>query len=492
MMDDTINKNFWHVPTNAMKKYATSFIKRPWIIHPSGDHPQYLKEGVMHNSATFIDDVLNVQEKYKAGEIIDVTYEQVKEDPSKKAWFATVKVTNKEVLNRIKSGSISPYVSPQIYDLSKALPNEPTTEFIPLHIATVNEPAYGNIARIRATCNGSGPTCINALKSAAEQLTNMVNSGFSQEQIDNSSFLKNLPDNIHRLTNPINFNPQEQVIANNGYNPYEQQQLPPQQQQQQQPQQQYVDQNGQLISQRTQSQQLDANGNVITRTEDRKPSRTTKQPAGQIIATPDTTQVNAPLQQQPQQQSQNPVATQVPVNPDVTINTPLSPQQLQQTQAPALPTEFLEAFKGVQASLQGLTDRLNNVENFKKSTEDEKIKKASEAQRQIIEGVFTPDIIADDTARQQVIDKFVSLPLSDEDLKWILDLVTTGSFSVPEEAAPVESASKKQSAGRPKGAVKQASLNRLSLQQVPETFVPTTGSSIVKKLFGDIDFGNIR
>lgn len=463
LLDDTINKNFWHVPTSVMKKYATSFIGRPWIIHPSGDHPQYVKEGVAHNSPTLIEDILHVQDRYKGGDIIDVTYEPLKENPNKKAFFTTIRVTNSKILERIRSGALSPYVSPQIYDLSKAEAGEPTTEFIPLHVATVNDPAYGNVARIRGICNGSGPTCINALKSAAVQLVEMINRG-----VDNSSFLKNSDNNTNRtLTNQTYFNPEQQVIAENGYNP--------------QPQQ-TVDQNGQLISQRTQVQEVDANGNLITRTEDKKPRTQNKNPS-QIIATPQSTQGQAP-----QAQAQQPQATQVPQNPE--IQQPGSfPQSNQNV---TLPNEILEAFKGFQATIQGMQDRLNNIENFKKSAEDEKVKAASEAQRKIIESVFTPEIIQDENARQDIVNKFVALPLSDEDLAWILDLVVTGKFSVPDDGSPPKQAPPKKEAGTKRGTVKQASLNlsRLVMQNPVDQYSPNALTA-ARRFFGDVNVDNL-
>jgi len=119
-MDDTVNKNYWHIPTNVMKKYASSFIGRPFIYHPSGNHPDYFKEGAKHDSdqSAFISDILDIQDRYKIGDIIDVTYEPIKEQPDKKAWFSTIKITNKDVLSQIKSGAVSMYVSPQVYDLS--------------------------------------------------------------------------------------------------------------------------------------------------------------------------------------------------------------------------------------------------------------------------------------------------------------------------------------------------------------------------------------
>ncbi len=466
LMDDTVNKNYWHVPDKVMKKYATSFIGRPWIVHPSGDHPNYIKEGVLHDSPTFIEDILEVQNRYKGGDIIDVTHENIKEDPSKKGWYVTIKVTNPAAIERLKSGSISPYVSPQIYDLSKAMPGEPTTEFIPLHIATVDEPAYGNVARVKASCNGSGPACITALKSAALQVVSAI---------DNSSFLKKLnTSNNTTLANNNNIydpNESQPQTVTNGYIPNYQTSaagtIPT------------PNPTGQLINQKSIVQELDANGNVVTRTEDKKPKTGTG-----VASSTNRQTIIAPEQSV---QTVPPQATQVPTNPEAQIATQ-NPQQV--------PNEMLEVIKNLQASLTGMGDRLNQIENFKKSAEDEKIKKASEAQRKVIEGVFTPEIIADEQARQDIIEKFVGLPLSDDDLNWVLNLVVTGKFSTSGGEGPEDKpkeASRKTTT--PATGLKQASLNlsRLVMTNVPDydTATASAPQSFQKRFFSDVDASNI-
>ena len=479
-MDDTVNKNYWHIPTNVMKKYASSFIGRPFIYHPSGNHPDYFKEGALHdsNQDTFIADILSIQDRYKIGDIIDVTYEPIKEQPDKKAWFSTIKISNKDVLSQIKSGAVSMYVSPQVYDLKGSGPNEQTTEFIPLHLAIVNEPAYGSKARIRAQCNGTGPSCINALKSAAINFANAL---------DNSSFLKNSSNNTNNtLTNPTypidpNQQYQQPIIANSGFNPYVQTGTG----------QQYVDQNGQLISQKTQTQEVDANGNLITRTEDKKP-RTQAQQAPK----PQAQQQGQNIIADPQSQAQQ---TQQPAPQTNNIQAPPSPPVNPQIQAPVadipaspqLPTEFVEMMKNIQASLTGVTERLNNVENFKKSAEDEKVKAASEAQRKIIESVFTPEVIADENARQNVIEKFVSLPLADEDLKMILDMIVSGTFN--NSAPPKKAVPQNGPPGAAPGAVKGASVtNQLIMRQIAESQRPATNPAVfTKRFFSDVNVDNI-
>ena len=475
LMDDTVNKNYWHIPTNVMKKYASSFIGRPFIYHPSGNHPDYFKEGAKHDSdqSAFISDILDIQDRYRIGDIIDVTYEPIKEQPDKKAWFSTIKITNKDVLSQIKSGAVSMYVSPQVYDLKGSAPNEKTTEFIPLHLAIVNEPAYGDKARIKAQCNGSGVTCINALKSAAFNFANAL---------DNSSFLKNLGNNTNsNLTNPTyqpidpNQQFQQPIVANQGYNPYQVTNVGNAGQ--------FVDQNGQLISQKTQTQEVDANGNLITRTEDKKPKAKQQPQQGQnIIADPNqqaTQNLQNPPSPSPPIVPQTQGATQQPAITSVTPDVPATPQ---------LPAEFVEMMRNMQATLSGVTERLNNVENFKKSAEDEKVKAASEAQRKIIESVFTPEVIADENARQQIIEKFVSLPLSDEDLKMILDMITSGTFN---NSAPPKKAPPANATAQPPGAIKGASVNSLIMRQIAESQRTINPTMFTQRFFSDVDASNI-
>lgn len=195
LMDDTINQNFWHIPAGVMKKNASSFVGRPLIYHPSGAHPDYLKEGVVYQPETFVNDILKFQDRFKIGDIIYVNQQHVKESPDKKAWYATIRVTNPDILQQIKSGNISSFVSPQIYDIEGSEPGQPTKDFIPLHLAIVSEPAYGNRARIKATCTGTGTSCINALKSAGyNKCTCGCDGGNGNNKDDeksSSSYLKN-------------------------------------------------------------------------------------------------------------------------------------------------------------------------------------------------------------------------------------------------------------------------------------------------------------
>ena len=87
-------------------------------------------------------------------------------------------------------------------------------------------------------------------------------------------------------------------------------------------------------------------------------------------ATAGTTKYHSYSQGQIPQQQNNLQTPPVP---------PANPQQVQAPVAdipasPQLPTEFVDMMKKITAILTGVTERLNNVENFKKSAEDEKVK----------------------------------------------------------------------------------------------------------------------
>src|ERR1044072_9156303 len=44
LLNDKINKNYWSIPNEYIRKYATGFIGQPLIAYPGWDHPDYEKE----------------------------------------------------------------------------------------------------------------------------------------------------------------------------------------------------------------------------------------------------------------------------------------------------------------------------------------------------------------------------------------------------------------------------------------------------------------
>jgi hypothetical protein len=416
LINDDINQNFWKVPNEALKKYASSFIGRPLIKHASGDHPPYSQEGVSESSPTYVEDILRHDLQYKIGEIVDVKYEPFSEDKNKQAWFAYIRMNTGPEIDNIKQGASSFYVSPQIFDLNPPKAGEATTDFIPLHLAVVNEPAYGDIARIKGVCNGEGKPCINALKKAATELISQIEK--QRSYIDSSYVEKSGNKNINLANNqqsnqqldhgyPLQELANTVDQTNNTFTQPQQQQNPVPQPQQQ---------NTTTATQNTkrlQQQEVDANGNVMTKTEEFKPSKKQSQP-------------------QAQQVLQNPTTNIAPVNPENVSNLP---QEIVNTttpvdvQTPQLPLEVIEKLK----EFDKLKERVDNIDKFKQTQEEKAVLEASEQQRQAIDAAFT-ELFPDETQRSQVTDFFVKLNIQDADLQTLLDFVTKGVFKTGQDA----------------------------------------------------------
>ena len=495
LLDDTINENFWHIPTAVMKKHASSFVGRPLIYHPSGQHPDYIKEGVVYNPKTFVDDILKFQNQFKVGDIIYVNQQHVKESPSKKAWYATIRVTNPDILQQIKSGNLSSFVSPQIYDINGSEPNQATTDFIPLHLAIVDEPAYGSMARIKATCTGTGASCVNALKSASGQQHQCTcgnsnkNSSDNGNDNDSSSFLKNSASQPYTLTNQ-NYREdpnQQQMYQDPRYRPedYPQNYNNPQGQQSQPPQ-------NQVLNEKTQRQEVDANGNLITKTEDKKPvkgNNPNSQPQSQQQGQQQQVNPNSPRpqtqqaiqyqQRQPSQIQENPnsnpqsgyVPTPSPLQNPSLMQTPqmgnaLNPGTSQiNASDPQLPSALLDALKEIDA----LKQQLGEVQKFKQTAEEKQLRDASEQQKQLIESFITPDLVPDESARQEMINYFASLNLQDDQIKTLLDLLVSGKFNA---APPTQNP---PAAGGPSG----GKPNNVSQAAAEENIRRVKGASLI-------------
>jgi hypothetical protein len=417
LIDDSINQNFWHIPDNALKRYVDGFKGRPLILHPSGDHPDYIAEGVKEASPTFVQDILRHQEQYKIGDIVDVQYESFKENPDRKAYFAYIRLTNPEYLDKVKQGASSMYVSPQIFDLDQRPPGQPTTNFLPLHLAIVREPAYGNIAKVRASCNGESSGCINALKKAASQENSyFVNSSANSQTYNNLSAQQQLDPNYPGLTNLAKILEQAGIDLNQAFTYNQSGGFQPVTQ-----------------SKTTKTRKVDAQGNLITETQDLRPGKQqfqqeqTPNQSQDNLQTSNLSNPNSVLNQQNQQSTvgQNP---QTPRTTDP--NTPSPQLQPQTTLTSALPEDVQQRLK----RLDALENEFEEFKKFKQTQEEKQILAASEQQRQTIDQALTP-IFPDDGERQQVTDFFVSLNINDQQLQQLLEFITTGVLNTDKAAA---------------------------------------------------------
>jgi hypothetical protein len=466
LIDDSINQNFWHIPDNALKRYVDGFKGRPLILHPSGDHPDYIAEGVKEASPTFVQDILRHQEQYKIGDIVDVQYESFKENPDRKAYFAYIRLTNPEYLDKVKQGASSMYVSPQIFDLDQRPPGEPTTNFLPLHLAIVREPAYGNIAKVRASCNGEGSGCINALKKAAsaqqQENSYFVNSAANSQTYNNLSAQVNqqqLDPNYPGLTNLAKILEQAGIDLNQAFTYNQSGGFSPVTQ-----------------SKTTKTRKVDAQGNLITETQDLRPGKQQSQQFQQEqtpnqsqdnLQTSNLSNPNNVLNQQNQQS-----VGQNPQTPRTDPNTPSSQLQPQTTLTSSLPEDVLQRLK----ELDTLKSEFEELKKFKQTQEEKQILAASEQQRQTIDQALTP-LFPDDGERQQVTDFFVSLNINDQQLQQLLELLTTGVLNTDKTNAPPNAGGNTPNKQQPP--VKGAEVEQQVIPVVAHTRRRVKGASLI-------------
>lgn len=148
VLDATLNLNKWGVTEYAMKSNLDTFIGKPFVLTPDADHPSGTPDTLLQN-----------QEEYRVGTIIEVGYDA----KSGKA-FGVAEITDRNAQDMIKSGEIS-FVSPSIIfekaqtryliDGSKVI-----EAFEGAHVAGVKDPAFGMYkAQIKGKCSGEKATC---------------------------------------------------------------------------------------------------------------------------------------------------------------------------------------------------------------------------------------------------------------------------------------------------------------------------------------------
>lgn len=166
-LNDKRNKNGWRVTWASIKKHIASFLGQPGI--------EYVKcEGSVcdldHTEGTTFEQSLAVQEAYRVTTLIDFYLD----DANHTAYFIH-EVHDDEFYQKAKAGEIK-YVSPAVWPLpggydilgkqDNGLPIVDVHEWKGLHDAFVNKPAFGDEAKVTATCEGEG--CQLRLLSAAD------------------------------------------------------------------------------------------------------------------------------------------------------------------------------------------------------------------------------------------------------------------------------------------------------------------------------------
>lgn len=167
LLDSSKNVNGWRVAQASIPQNIRSFIGLPLLLYRSTgaekdkprkpgelDHPPYLFDHSLPYN-------LEWQERYKIGEIIDVVQKDGR-------WDAIIEITDPLAKQTIENNDLEFYVSPRvIHDPND--PDDAIKNWIGGHLATVNEPAFGDKAAVKGACYGMAEQCMIALKQASVQ-----------------------------------------------------------------------------------------------------------------------------------------------------------------------------------------------------------------------------------------------------------------------------------------------------------------------------------
>lgn len=169
LQGDTINGREWGVTSESIPKNIETFIGRPLVatgdkfiedspygnqfLHPSiGHFIQRAPQLVAGLNPMNVDDILDFQDRFKIGTIEDVFFNQ-----DKHVWNAVVRLAD-----GVEQSDLPPFCSPALYQLDMTEPEGNITQWTGLHLAALDQrPAYGNIALLNGTCNGTSGQCKN-------------------------------------------------------------------------------------------------------------------------------------------------------------------------------------------------------------------------------------------------------------------------------------------------------------------------------------------
>lgn len=165
LMDDTRNRNGWKVSWEVIKQYARQFVGFPGIEYVGCEGGECHLD---HVDGPTYEQSLAVQSKYKVTETVDVVFEE-----ASRTAYAIMRVTDEAFGGRLASGErlfVSPSVWPDdAHTYGRTPRGHPFTDvyaFRPLHLAFVDEPAYGANAAVESACEGPEGECVPQLSAS--------------------------------------------------------------------------------------------------------------------------------------------------------------------------------------------------------------------------------------------------------------------------------------------------------------------------------------
>jgi hypothetical protein len=238
LLDDSINHAKWRVKTDSIPKHIQKFVGRPFILTKEHYHPlEFENVSIDYNDIpATVNKLLETQDQYKIGTIRKV---ERSINPAQAAygatWNAYVEITDPVAVQAFKNGYTPRYVSASVFRLNEHESPQETTDFEPLHLAAVDNPAYGiHKAGVRGACQGNLTKCSKQLAQASVY-SSLTNSN-TTERTDNLS-TDNAEASQQQQPNVTQSTPGIPTTAADNNNAAASQSQQPSQQQQTQPQQ---------------------------------------------------------------------------------------------------------------------------------------------------------------------------------------------------------------------------------------------------------------
>lgn len=434
LLDDSINGAKWRIKTDYIPKHIDKFVGRPFILTKEHYHPlEFDSLNIDYNNIPdTVNRLLETQDKYKIGTIRKV---ERSINPAQAAygatWNAYVEITDPTAIQAFKSGYTPRFVSASVFRLNQHESPQETTDFEPLHLAAVDNPAYGiHKAGVRGTCNGNLTTCSKQLAQAS--LTELTQ---EQKQAD-AAVLRQIADRYSSLVNSERTDASVNLTNDNA-------------EQQQQPNVTQTNQTG------------------------------TTPPVIDTVASP---QSQSQLQQQPQP---TPTQTQQLIRPTSGTAAPFEVQKQEQpkpVEQPQPQNNTVQDMANLMTKYEALLNRVNELETFKQTTQktDEENKIATK--RTKIENAIPADYAGSPEERTKAIENLMKIPDGPE-LDYFL-----AKFVTPLVAKPVEQAANEQNKTafmRAKRVTDYATTKPTNKKAVAQASVPPTNTD-------QIDLSRVR
>jgi len=169
LISDKENLKKWQVTPESIPRRINTFIGMPFVSEPELAH--------FGADDMPLDEILRVQEKWRAGTIVDVQF-----NPQTMQAFAIVEFLDnalgQETWKELNEGK-AVYVSPAVAGSGKRTATGVNLflDWIGIHLARVKSPAYGVFhASIKSSCEGNERECIRNLMASA---SNFINDSFN-------------------------------------------------------------------------------------------------------------------------------------------------------------------------------------------------------------------------------------------------------------------------------------------------------------------------